>query len=1000
MTTGRWQQIKAIFDDAVECDPGLRAAFVRQQCEDDEELLREVESLLAADNATVAAVLQTSIITQTKLVFKDRYEILKELGRGGMSVVYLAADRQLLSKNVVIKVLLEETSQDPWMQQKFMQEMEALARIDHPGVVGVLDTGLTVGGQQFLVMQYVEGSTLRTAITPGGMSPIRAAGIIRQIGSALAAVHEKGVWHRDLKPENIMLQRLSGEDHVKLIDFGIAGIQNSQFRGRSTKVAGSLRYMAPEQFAGQACAASDTYALAVMAYELLTGALPKPLDESASDLRPHPLPEAVEQSIRKALQFRPELRHGESREFSEELYQVLTGDKSSRRLIHPGEAEMAHVLFGALEGAGPGELQQIVHNSAQFRTAEQMGDMVSVSTSSGMAMAFFGDPAAPARCALELAASVKLKSYLRLRMGIHTGPVFRATDGNSDADLASGGIAMAQQVMDCGDAGHILMSKSVADVLCQLSQWSPYVTDLGECTTKQGVKVHLCSLATPQAGNSTRPLKLEASKKVGSKAITTVLALLMVGFLALAFWLGRMGIKSQSTQEQPSIAVLPFLDLSPEKDQLYFSDGITEELLDALTRIPGLRVAARSAAFRFRDNSENVSVIGKQLNVSTVLMGSVRKQGNRTRITTELVKTADGFHLWSNTFERDMSDVFAVQEEIARAVITALKITLGEKWIAPTVKTTNVNAHNAYLQGRRLLWLGDKSNIEKAILSLKRAIQLDPNYAPSWLQLGEAHNVQTSRGYLPADIGGPLARGEIERALTLDPDLADAHTAMGRLKMLNDLDWLGAAAYFRRSLQLAPGKSSAISQSANLARTLGHFDESVALSRQYIAADPLSPGGFHNAGLSFYSAGLLAEAVVAFKKALELAPGKEVTHASLAEVYLAQGRLQEALDEARAEKNVALSLWAQALAQYALRRNAESDLALKTLIEKYSKEAPFEIAEVHAFRQDKDQAFEWLEKAYAAHDSGLTQLKAEPTLKNLHQDPRYTAFLKKLRLSD
>ena len=268
MTAEHWQRVKTVFRGAMECDPAAREDFVRRHCGSDEELLRDVESLLDSENVSAPVA--------GALVVNERYEVVRELGRGGMSVVYLARDRQLLAKHVVVKVLLEETNQDPWIRQKFQQEMEALARIDHPGVVGVLDTGLTAEGKRFLVMQYIEGATLRSAIEPGGMDLARAAGMIRQIGQALEAAHEKGVWHRDLKPENIMLQRLGGEDHVKLIDFGIAGIQNSQFTGEKTKVAGSLTYMAPEQFGGHPCAASDTYALGVVAYEMLTGKAVRP----------------------------------------------------------------------------------------------------------------------------------------------------------------------------------------------------------------------------------------------------------------------------------------------------------------------------------------------------------------------------------------------------------------------------------------------------------------------------------------------------------------------------------------------------------------------------------------------------------------------------------------------------------------------------------------------------------------------------------------------------
>ncbi len=284
------------------------------------------------------------------IVWKDRYEIERPLGRGGMSAVYLAKDLQLLSKYVVLKVLLEEMSGDEWVRQKFQQEMEALARIDHPGVVGVLDTGQTPDGKEFLVMQYVDGETLRHVMDQGPIDLARGAAIVRQVGQALAAAHEKGVWHRDLKPENIMLQRSGGEDYVKLIDFGIAGIQNSQFAGAATKVAGTLTYMAPEQFVGNPCAASDTYALGVVAYEMLTGKKPFSSDTMAHlvqeqrtwelprKLRPE-IPEAAENAVLKALSFRPETRQPSVREFAEEFALAFANPAGRTREFETVEAE-------------------------------------------------------------------------------------------------------------------------------------------------------------------------------------------------------------------------------------------------------------------------------------------------------------------------------------------------------------------------------------------------------------------------------------------------------------------------------------------------------------------------------------------------------------------------------------------------------------------------------------------------------------------------------------
>src|SRR5947209_4613105 len=351
MTAQRWQQVKRLFDEAVERDPVSRAEFLRQSCGPDEELLEQVEALLASDGqktsfsaspfveaAGIAAAAPARALLRPTLtlVLKDRYELEREIGRGGMSVVYMARDRQLLAKRVVVKILLEETSTDPWISRKFLQEMEALARIDHPGVVGVLDTGLTPEGKPFLVMQYVEGDTLRGHIEKGPMDLVRTAKIVRQVAQALAAAHEKGVWHRDLKPENIMLQHSGDEDYVKLIDFGIAGIQDSKFTGEATKVAGTLTYMAPEQFAGNPCAASDTYALGVVAYEMLTGKPPFPASsmshlvqdgltwEMPRRTRPD-VPDAAEKAILKAVSFRPEARQASIRDLGDDLFLALTG---------------------------------------------------------------------------------------------------------------------------------------------------------------------------------------------------------------------------------------------------------------------------------------------------------------------------------------------------------------------------------------------------------------------------------------------------------------------------------------------------------------------------------------------------------------------------------------------------------------------------------------------------------------------------------------------------
>ena len=479
---------------------------------------------------------------------KDRYVIEKELGRGGIGVVFLARDTQLLSKPVVIKILLEEIAESThheWFRKKFRQEVEALARIDHPGVVGILDAGELPDGKPYLVMQFVEGATLRSVIGPQGLPLERVAQIMRQIGHALSAAHDKGVCHRDLKPENIMLQTLGeGGDLVKLIDFGIAQVKDSQVVSNvATKVAGALPYMAPEQLRGQPVVSSDIYAMGVIAYELLVGDLPFWADSGVQlhemqragvrvkprDLRPE-LPEAAQQVILKALAFDAQDRYPRARDFGEELAKALatqevpTGPvKSTSMLPTPTQQlvpEMAHVLFTDLVGYSKlpmneqtrllRQLQKIVGGTVEFLRAQEANQLISLPTGDGMALVFFSDPVAAVQCALEISRALQSHPEIALRMGVHSGPVYRIADINTNKNVAGGGINIAQRVMDCGDAGHILLSNATADFLRQMGNWAESLHDLGEHAVKHGVLVHLFNLYTSEFGNPAVPEKLRA----------------------------------------------------------------------------------------------------------------------------------------------------------------------------------------------------------------------------------------------------------------------------------------------------------------------------------------------------------------------------------------------------------------------------------------------------------------------------------------------------------
>lgn len=481
------------------------------------------------------------------------------------------------------------------------------------------------------------------------------------------------------------------------------------------------------------------------------------------------------------------------------------------------------------------------------------------------------------------------------------------------------------------------------------------------------------------------------------KALIAAGAGVAVVLLVALFVVGRIRRASEATHIESSIAVLPFVDLSAAKDQEYFSDGLAEELLNSLAKVPGLRVAGRTSSFQFRGKNEDLRVIGQKLNVATILEGSVRKQGQRVRITTQLIQTSDGFHLWSETYDRDLTDIFAVQEEIARSVAGALRVTLlGEKPPAP--RPTSVEAYNAYLQGQYFLARPGREGAEKAMTYYEQAIKLDANYAPAWAGLSLVHSFRAEAFFGPVQEEIAKAREAAERALVLDPGLAAAYSAMAKIKRDYDYDWDAADVYYQRALVLEPANADALAGAAHLAMIRNNFDEALRLDRRASELDPLNAVPYHNVGFIAWWAGRLDESEAAVKKAYELNPDSPWLPTVLCRVYLARSRPREALLEAERETIPAYRLQCVALAYHALGRKQDSDRALAELIATHQGNGAFVIAEVYGFRGEVDSAFDWLERAYQQREEPLTEMKGDPLLENLQHDPRYPAFLKKMRL--
>jgi serine/threonine protein kinase/tetratricopeptide (TPR) repeat protein len=486
--------------------------------------------------------------------------------------------------------------------------------------------------------------------------------------------------------------------------------------------------------------------------------------------------------------------------------------------------------------------------------------------------------------------------------------------------------------------------------------------------------------------------------KAQSRTATWILAVIIVVLLVAGiFYFGRQAKPPVATKAKTSIAVLPFTNISADKEQEYFSDGLAEELLNVLAKNPKLQVTSRTSAFSFKGKEVDIKTIAEKLNVTHVLEGSVRKAGNQLRITAQLIEVATDSHLWSQTYDRQMNNIFAVQDDIAASVSEALKVTL-EGGQTPKVQQTNPEAYNAYLQGQYFFDRRGKEDLEKAVAYYEQALQIDPNYARAWVGLSAAHGRQADFGYLPVNEGYSKTRKEVQKALELDPDLAEAHSEMGRMKVNYEWDWTGADAAYKRALELEPGNANVVRNAALLAAALGRFDQAIELDRQAIELDPLQTAAHFYLGLHAYYAGQWDVAEQALRKALELNPQRPLAHNVLGRIYLAQSKPEEVLVEMQKEQDPTWRGHGLTLAYHAAAKKKEADDALAEYIEEFQNDSAFQIAEVYAYRGETDKAFDWLERAYKQRDGGLAQMKGDPLLHSLERDPRYTAFLKKMKL--
>lgn len=640
----------------------------------------------------------------------------------------------------------------------------------------------------------------------------------------------------------------------------------------------------------------------------------------------------------------------------------------------------------------------------------------------------FGSALEAAQCAIEIQRTLAKRNHdvtsdrrIELKIGIHIGDVM-----HRDGDVYGDGVNIASRIEALAGAGGICVSMDVERQIRNALE--ARFEKFGTADLKNiKLPMDLFRIVLPWEKGAESPAK-QASRK--SPVLVPAAVLIIIALLAGWWWTERPTKNQQSAAphavpaapakapDQNSVAVLPFVNMSDDKGSEYFSDGVSEELLTVLQKIPGLHVAARTSAFSFKGKNATAQEIGQKLGVAYLVDGSVRKSGDAVRIAARLARADTGEELWSENFTRNLKDVFAVQSELAETIVAQVRDRLTGGAAAPADKekiqaevqaaekggTKNVEAHEFYLQGRFYENRHSEKSAREALAAYQHAVGLDPGFALAWAGVAQTNvwlaAFSTEGGQKAFDAHLASARDAIARALSIEPNLVNALLARANIETNFDFNWNAAAQTVSKGLALAPADPNILIAAGNLEVARGNTDRALELYRKAVDLDPVNAQARSFLAFNLAATKRFAEAQAEFPRVVELNSAAPWAHAGLGLSYLLQNKFEEAATEAQADAGEWARLLIVSCARWGQKRVPESDAALAELIAKTAETAAYQIAEAYAYRNDKDKAFEWLERARRQRDPGLASLRKDPLMENLHDDPRWNAFLRTMGLAD
>src|SRR5437762_10459656 len=687
------------------------------------------------------------------------------------------------------------------------------------------------------------------------------------------------------------------------------------------------------------------------------------------------------------------------------------------------ELEIAHVLFIDIVGYSKlavneqraliEGLNDIVRATDEFQAAETTGRLIKIPTGDGMALVFYQSPEAPVDCALEIRRALKDYPELRLRMGVHSGPVSGVIDLNGKANVAGAGINMAQRVMNCGDAGHILVSKRVAQDLEHYPHWRPHLHDLGETEVKHGIRLSIVNLYTEELGNAAMPEKVKATRVTSAareRAVRRRKVLVVAALLVAAGAIGFVMLRHKRPLPtaglaipEKSIAVLPFENLSRDPDNAYFAEGIQDEILTRLSKIADLKVISRTSTQHYKSAPDNVPEIAQQLGAANILEGSVQKSGETVRVNVQLIKASNDSHLWADTFDRKLTDVFAVESEIAKSIADTLKakLTDSEEHAISARPTENTKAHQFYLKGRYFWNKRTGPDLQTAIDYFKQAIEQDSNYALAYAGLADA--TVRLRDYGAGDLqqAVPPAGAAAQQALELDATLAEPHSALG-LILYSTFDFAGSKREFERAIALNPNDATAHQWFGNGPLIVtGEFERAIAEGKRAVELDPLSLVVNTDLAVGYTMARRYPEAIEQFNNILAMDPQFYYARWAFGLALQFDGQLPEAIAQYKKAAELTddpfvLAWLAQGYAQAGQRDEALKLLAQMDELATKRYVGVWSFAIVHLALGEKEKAIDELERAFRERsDPFITFIKVRTLFDPLRGDPRFQALLAK-----